>query len=182
MLGDAGPTETPSAQTAPVSLPLLAPPPPPPPLLELQLRPNFLRRSTLFERSQFFFASRVPGEGGTSWPAALTAGEAAPSAGVVGEAVPADVSPENLRTNFCGMKREPGLDADAGVGRAKPALGLGVSSMVIGTAVGRDAPGVGVAGDEGKMCSSGNANARRGWRTAIAPALVVLLAVLSWRG
>ena len=132
-----------------VSLLLLAPPPP---LLELQLRPNFFRRSTLFARSLFFFDLRPPGNGGMSWPAASTAGEAAPSAGVVGEAVPTDVSPENLRTNFRGMKREPGLDADADVGgKAKPALGLGVSSTVIGTAVGSDAPGVGVAGDEGKM-------------------------------
>lgn len=87
-----------------------------------------------------------------SWPAASTAGEAAPSAGIFSEATPTDVWPENLRTNLRGMNREPGLDGVADVGgSAKPALGSGVSSMTIGTAVRRDAPGVGVTGDEGEM-------------------------------
>ena len=36
---------------------------------------------------------------------------------------------------------------------------------------------MGVAGDDGKMCSSGNANAGCDWGTAIAPVLAVLLAV-----
>ena len=91
-----------------------------------------------------------------SWPVASTAGEAAPSAG----AVPMEVSPEDFRTNLRGMEREPGLDADADVGaRAKPAFGLGVSSADMGAAVGSDAPGLCVAGDEGSMCSSSNANA-----------------------
>ena len=85
----------------------VAPQPPLPPLLELQLCPNFLRRSTLFERS-LFFASHPPGDGGRSCPVASTAGKAAPSTGVFGEAVPTEVSPENLCMNFRGMKREPG--------------------------------------------------------------------------
>lgn len=157
-----------------MSLPLLAPPPPFPPLLELQLRPNFLRRSTLFAHSPDFFASRPPGDGGTSCPAASTAGETTSSA-VAGDAVPTDVSPENLRTNLRRMKHEPRLDADGG--RAKPAVSRGVSSTVMGIAVASDARGVGVVGEEGKMCSSGRGyTAGRSWGTAMPPALAVVLA------
>ena len=86
----------------------VAPQPPLPPLLELQLCPNFLRRSTLFERSLFFFASHPLGDGGRSCPIASTAGDAAPSTGVFDEAVTTEVSPKNLRMNFRRMKREPG--------------------------------------------------------------------------
>lgn len=97
-----------------------------------------------------WFASRPLGDGGKRCPAASTAGE------VPGDAVAADVNPENLRMNWRGMKREPAsdVDEDASGGSVKPAVGRDVSSAVMGVLFASNIPGVGVVGEEGKMWSS----------------------------